>query len=57
MLQQLLQRDFWRSINSLNDSLDGAESLAEILRIYVTSNGAWTRHMNTCSSVAALLRR
>ncbi len=38
MLQQLLERDFTRSINSLNESLDGAESLAEILRIYVTRN-------------------
>ena len=38
LLQQLLERDFTRSIDSLNESLDGAESLAEILRIYVTSN-------------------
>ena len=38
LLQQLLERDFSRSINSLNKSLDGAESLAEILRIYVTRN-------------------
>ena len=38
MLQQLLERDFTRSINSLNDSLDGADSLTEILRIYVTRN-------------------
>ena len=38
LLQELLTRDFTRSINSLNESLDGAESLAEILRIYVTKN-------------------
>jgi len=38
MLQQLLERDFTRYIDSLNDSLDGAESLAEILKIYVARN-------------------
>lgn len=38
MLQQLLERDFTRSINSLNNSLDGAGSLDEILRVYVTRN-------------------
>ncbi|MEM9624044.1 MAG: TetR/AcrR family transcriptional regulator [Pseudomonadota bacterium] len=38
LLQQLLERDFTRSINALNNSLDGAESLDEILRIYIESN-------------------
>ncbi len=38
LLQQLLERDFTRSIGSLNAALDRAESLTEILRIYVTSN-------------------
>ena len=38
LLQKLLERDFTRSIESLNQSLDGAESLEEILRIYVTRN-------------------
>ncbi len=38
LLQQLLERDFNRSIGSLNESLDGAESLAEILEIYVANN-------------------
>ncbi len=38
LLQQLLERDFTRSITSLNKSLDGAESLDEILNIYVTRN-------------------
>ncbi|XOV84899.1 MAG: TetR/AcrR family transcriptional regulator [bacterium] len=38
LLQELLERDFKRSIESLNRLLDGAESLAEILRIYVTNN-------------------
>jgi len=38
LLQQLLARDFNRSINSINDSVDGAESLDEILRLYVERN-------------------
>ncbi|TNF81730.1 MAG: TetR/AcrR family transcriptional regulator [Gammaproteobacteria bacterium] len=38
LLQKLLERDFTRSIESLNESLDGAESLEEILRIYITRN-------------------
>lgn len=38
LLKQLLERDFSRSIGSLNASLDEAESLDEILHIYVTRN-------------------
>ena len=38
LLQQLLQRDYTQSINSLKQSLDGAESIDEILRIYITRN-------------------
>lgn len=35
LLQQLLARDFNRAIDSLNAKLDGAQSLEEILQIYV----------------------
>ncbi len=38
LLQQLLEREFKRSTNSLNSSLDGAGSLEEILQIYVARN-------------------
>ena len=38
LLQKLLERDFTRSIESINESLDGAESLEDILRIYVARN-------------------
>lgn len=42
LLQQLLSRDFNRSIDSLNDKLDGASTLEEILSIYVTQG--YERH-------------
>ncbi len=38
LLQQLLEREFSRSIGSLNTALDGAGSLEEILQIYVSRN-------------------
>ena len=38
LLQQLLARDFTRLVTSLNTSLDGADSLDKVLRVYVAMN-------------------
>jgi AcrR family transcriptional regulator len=38
MLQQLLARDFARLVASLNASLDGADTIDEVLRVYVAMN-------------------
>ena len=38
MLQQLLARDFARLVASLNTSLDGADTIDEVLRVYVAMN-------------------
>ena len=38
LLQQLLARDLTRLVTSLNTSLDGADSLDKVLRVYVAMN-------------------
>lgn len=38
LLQQLLARDFSRLVASLNTSLDGADTIDEVLRVYVAMN-------------------
>ncbi len=38
LLQQLLARDFSRLVASLNSSLDGADTIDEVLRVYVAMN-------------------
>ena len=38
LLQQLLARDFARLVASLNTSLDGADTIDEVLRVYVAMN-------------------
>ena len=38
LLQQLLVRDFARLVASLNTSLDGADTIDEVLRVYVAMN-------------------